>query len=55
MAPQLRRLDRGARMLLAELDRQVMVAIASPRLEELKRDYADDPKSSNSSTRSAPT
>ena len=39
MAPQLRRLDRGARELLAELDKQVMVAIASPRVEELKRDY----------------
>ena len=39
MAPQLRRLDRGAHLLLQQLDKQVMVAIASPRIEELKRDY----------------
>lgn len=43
MAPQLRRLDRGAHLLLAELDKQVMNAIASPRLEELKRDFKDEP------------
>jgi predicted ATP-dependent protease len=43
MTPQLRRLDRGAQQLLAELDKQVMVAIASPRLEELKRDFAGEP------------
>jgi predicted ATP-dependent protease len=43
MGPQLRRLDRGAHQLLAELDRQVMVAVASPRLNELKREYADQP------------
>ena len=43
MSPQLRRLDRGAQQLLAELDKQVMVAIASPRLEELKRDFVDEP------------
>jgi DNA polymerase III delta prime subunit len=39
MGPQLRRLDRGAQQLLAELDRQVMVALAQPRLDELKRDF----------------
>jgi predicted ATP-dependent protease len=43
MTPQLRRLDRGAQQLLAELDKQVMVAIASPRLDELKRDFAGEP------------
>lgn len=43
MAPQLRRLDRGAHLLLQQLDRQVMVAIASPRIDELKRDYHDEP------------
>ncbi len=42
MAPQLRRLDRGAHLLLAELDKQVMKAIASPRIEELKRDFRDE-------------
>ena len=41
-APQMRRMDRGAQLLLAELDKQVMVAIASPRLDELKRDYATE-------------
>ena len=41
MAPQLRRLDRGTQQLLSELDRQVMVAIAAPLFDELKRDYAD--------------
>ncbi len=43
MAPQIRRLDRGAQLLVAELDKQVMVTITSPRLEELKRDYHDEP------------
>ncbi len=43
MAPQLRRMDRGSHLLLAELDKQVMVAITSPRLDELKRDYAEEP------------
>ena len=43
MAPQLRRLDRGAQQLLAELDKQVMSPIASPRLEEMKRDYSGEP------------
>ena len=42
MAPQLRRLDRGAHLLVAELDKQVMKAITSPRLEELKRDFKDE-------------
>jgi predicted ATP-dependent protease len=42
MLPQLRRLERGAHQLLAELDRQVMIAIAAPRLEEMKRDYAQE-------------
>jgi predicted ATP-dependent protease len=42
MAPQLRRLDRSAAQLLAELDRQLMMAIINPRLEELKRDYQDE-------------
>ena len=43
MAPQLRRLERGAQQLVAELDKQVMVMITSPRLDELKRDYSDEP------------
>ena len=42
MAPQLRRLDRGAHLLVAELDKQVMKAITSPRLEEMKRDFKDE-------------
>ena len=42
MGPQLRRLERGAQQLVAGLDRQVMVAIAHPRLDELKRDYKDE-------------
>jgi len=42
MTPQLRRMDRGAQLLLAELDKQVMVAITSPRLDELKRGYAEE-------------
>jgi predicted ATP-dependent protease len=41
--PQLRRLDRGVAQLLAELDRQVMVAITSPMIDDLKRDYGDEP------------
>jgi lon-related putative ATP-dependent protease len=41
--PQLRRLDRGVAQLLAELDRHVMIAITSPMIEELKRDYKDEP------------
>ncbi|MBI2724500.1 MAG: AAA family ATPase [Chloroflexi bacterium] len=39
MAPQLRRLDRSAQQLLLELNKQLMLAILTPRLEELKRDY----------------
>ena len=42
MAPQLRRLDRGSHQLLVELDKQVMIAIATPRIEEMKRDYATE-------------
>ena len=42
MAPQMRRLDRGAAQLLTELDRQVMIAIAAPMIDELKRDYATE-------------
>jgi len=42
MLPQFRRLDRGAQQLLAELDKQVMKAIAAPRLEDLKRDYVEE-------------
>lgn len=43
-APQWRRLDRGVAHLLTELDRQVMVAIASPLLADLKRDYMNEPE-----------
>jgi len=43
MAPQLRRLERDAQQLLAELDKQVMVLVVAPRLDELKRDYAEEP------------
>ncbi len=42
MAPQVRRLDRGAAQLLANLDRQVVVALSQPLIDELKRDYADE-------------
>ena len=55
MAPQLRRLDRGAHLLVAELDKQVMKAITSPRLEELKRDFRTSARPSSSSTASART
>jgi predicted ATP-dependent protease len=41
--PQLRRLDRNVAQLLSELDRQVMVAITSPLIDELKRDYGTEP------------
>ncbi len=43
MAPQLRRLDRAAGQLVAELDRQLMKLIASPLLDELKREYREEP------------
>jgi lon-related putative ATP-dependent protease len=42
MAPQLRRLDRTAAQFLAELDTQVLKLIATPLLDEMKRDYASD-------------
>jgi len=42
--PQVRRLDRAVAQLLAQLDRQVMVAITSPAFDELKRDYASEPQ-----------
>ena len=42
MAPQLRRLERSAGQLLAELDKALMTAILTPRLEDLKRDYKDE-------------
>ncbi len=44
MVPQLRRLDRSAQQLLAELDKQVAITLLTPRLEELKRDYASEPE-----------
>jgi predicted ATP-dependent protease len=44
MAPQLRRLERGSGQLLAQLDRQLMIAIAAPLLEEMKRDYTTEPQ-----------
>jgi lon-related putative ATP-dependent protease len=40
--PQLRRLDREVAQLLAELDRHVMVAIISPLIDDLKRDYGEE-------------
>ena len=43
MAPQLRRLDHGAAELLAQLDKQLMRAIAVPLIEELKREYVNEP------------
>jgi len=42
MAPQLRRLERSAGQLLAELDRALMTAILAPKLEDLKRDYKEE-------------
>ncbi|MBF6600374.1 MAG: AAA family ATPase [Dehalococcoidia bacterium] len=44
MAPQLRRLDRTAAQLQAELDTQVVKLIATPLLEEMKRDYGAEPR-----------
>ncbi len=41
MAPQLRRLDRGAQQLMAELDRQLMTSLITPRLDDLKSEYID--------------
>ena len=43
MAPQLRRLDRGAAQLFGQLDSQLMAALVHPRLDDLKKDYADEP------------
>lgn len=43
MAPQLRRLERTAGQLLGELDRALMTAILAPKLEDLKRDYKEEP------------
>ena len=42
MAPQMRRLDRTAAQLQSELDTQVMKLIATPLLEEIKRDYREE-------------
>ncbi|HYM15744.1 MAG TPA: ATP-binding protein [Dehalococcoidia bacterium] len=42
MAPQLRRLERSATQLLGELDKALVLAIVSPRLDELMRDYKDE-------------
>ncbi len=42
MAPQLRRLDRSTTELLGGLDRQVMTSIASPLLDDIKREYGRD-------------
>ena len=44
MMPQLRRLDRGAAQLLAELDKQLMHALVTPRVDELRKEYADEPQ-----------
>src|SRR6185295_1940278 len=44
MAPQLRRLDRTGAQLLHELDQQLMQVIMTPRLDELRRDYVNEPR-----------
>ena len=44
MAPQMRRLDRSVAEMLAALDRQLMVMIVTPQLDDLKRKYAGEPE-----------
>ncbi|MHB8375651.1 MAG: Lon protease family protein [Dehalococcoidia bacterium] len=44
MTPQMRRLDRSAAQLQGELDMQVMKLIATPPLEEMKHEYAEEPE-----------
>ena len=43
MAPNLRRLDRTGTQLLADLDRQVMLTLVTPLLDDLKADFKDEP------------
>jgi predicted ATP-dependent protease len=42
MAPNLRRLERSGAQMLADLDRQVVLMLLTPLLEELKADYKDE-------------
>jgi predicted ATP-dependent protease len=42
MAPNLRRLDRSGAQLLADLDRQVMLSLLTPLLDDLKQDYRNE-------------
>jgi predicted ATP-dependent protease len=44
MAPNLRRLDRRGAQMLADLDRQVMLTILNPLIEDLKDDYKSEPQ-----------
>jgi lon-related putative ATP-dependent protease len=44
MGPQLRRIEREAQQLHAALDQQVIATIANPRIDELKRDFASEPR-----------
>ncbi len=44
MLPQVRRLDRTAAQQAAELDRRLMIVIAQPLLDELLRDFSDEPE-----------
>jgi len=43
MAPNLRRLDRTGEQLLAELDRQVMLTLVTPLLDDLNDAFKDEP------------
>ncbi len=43
MAPNLRRLDRTGTQLLADLDRQVMLTLVTPLLDDLNDDFKDEP------------
>ena len=44
LAPQLRRLERDAARMLAELDKRVMLGLLTPLLDDLKHDYAAVPE-----------
>ncbi len=44
LAPQLRRLERDAARMMAELDKRVMLGLLTPLLDDLKQDYAGVPE-----------
>ena len=44
MAPNLRRLERSGAQMLGDLDKQVVLTLLSPLLDDLKGDYKDVPE-----------